>query len=115
MTNIVIVITRYFGGVKLGIRGLIDAYSQATEKAILLYPLKKLIKVIEYHFSTTYNFAENLKYKLNHFNAQIIDISYSDKVYLKIIIELQMKKELEKYLSEIEKIGKIEMIDPKKI
>jgi putative IMPACT (imprinted ancient) family translation regulator len=34
ITNVVIVITRYFGGKKLGIRGLIDAYSAASELAI---------------------------------------------------------------------------------
>ncbi len=30
LVNIAVVVTRYFGGVKLGIRGLIDAYSQAA-------------------------------------------------------------------------------------
>ena len=44
MTNIAIVVTRYFGGVKLGIRGLIDAYGKSVENAIILSPLKKLDK-----------------------------------------------------------------------
>ncbi len=34
MLNVVVVVSRYFGGVKLGKRGLIDAYSLVTEKVI---------------------------------------------------------------------------------
>ncbi|MDR2175198.1 MAG: YigZ family protein [Synergistaceae bacterium] len=33
MFNVVIVVTRYFGGIKLGVRGLIDAYGQAAADA----------------------------------------------------------------------------------
>lgn len=34
LTNVLIVVIRYFGGVKLGIRGLIDAYKGAAQDAI---------------------------------------------------------------------------------
>jgi len=34
LLNVAVVVTRYFGGVKLGVRGLIDAYSQAVEIAV---------------------------------------------------------------------------------
>ena len=36
MTNVVIVVTRYFGGVELGIRGLIEAYGKVAEETIKL-------------------------------------------------------------------------------
>ena len=38
LTNVVIVVTRYFGGVELGIRGLIEAYGAAAEGTILSVP-----------------------------------------------------------------------------
>jgi len=34
MTNVVLVVTRYFGGVELGIRGLIEAYGKVAEETI---------------------------------------------------------------------------------
>ena len=34
LTNAVIVVTRYFGGIKLGVRGLIEAYGQTAREAI---------------------------------------------------------------------------------
>ena len=36
LVNVCVVVTRYFGGVKLGVRGLIDAYGQAADMAIEL-------------------------------------------------------------------------------
>ena len=36
LVNVIVVVTRYFGGVKLGVRGLIDAYGGAAAKALEL-------------------------------------------------------------------------------
>jgi uncharacterized YigZ family protein len=107
MTNIVAVVTRYFGGVKLGIRGLIDAYSQSVENAIAESPLKKLVKTSEFNITTTYDFGEILKHKITNMGATISDIEYSEKIKLKITIEDHDKEVLEKYLKEMERAGKI--------
>jgi uncharacterized YigZ family protein len=107
MTNIAIVVTRYFGGVKLGIRGLIDAYGESVENAIFQSPLTKLVKTIEFNITTTYDFGEILKHKITNMGAAILDSEYSDKVKLKISIEDHNKEELEKYLKEMEKVGKL--------
>lgn len=34
MVNVMVVVTRYFGGVKLGVRGLIEAYGQAADRVL---------------------------------------------------------------------------------
>ena len=107
MTNIAIVVTRYFGGVKLGIRGLIDAYGVSVENAIAKSPLKKLVKTTEFNITTTYDFGEILKHKIKNMGAAILDSEYSDKIKLKITIEDQDKKKLEYHLKELERAGKI--------
>lgn len=110
MTNIVAVVTRYFGGTKLGIRGLIDAYGESVENAIAKSPLKKLVKTIEFNITTTYDFGEILKHKIINMGATISNIEYSDRIKLKISIEDQKKEELEKYLKEMERAGKINIL-----
>jgi uncharacterized YigZ family protein len=110
MTNIVAVVTRYFGGVKLGIRGLIDAYGESVENAIAKFPLKKLVKTTEFNITTTYDFGKILKHKIKNMGAAISDIEYSDKIKLKITIEDHDKEELEKYLKELERAGKINIL-----
>ncbi|NQT65603.1 MAG: YigZ family protein, partial [FCB group bacterium] len=110
MTNIVAVITRYFGGVKLGIRGLIEAYGETVEAAIEIASLKKQIKLSSYQISCGYDLAEQLKYKIEQLNAEVINVDYKADVTLSISIEEHLKDDLEKYLSELEKAGKLKII-----
>ena len=110
MTNIVVVVTRYFGGVKLGIRGLINAYSECVEKAINESSLKRIIKIKHYKIITSYDFFETLKFKFKTLSVEIIDVKYSEKIILTIAIEVEQIKKMENYLIEFEKSGKIELI-----
>ena len=110
MTNIVAVVTRYFGGVKLGIRGLIEAYGKTVEAAIEISPLKKLIKLCSYKITCRYDLAEKLKYKIEQLNAEINNVEYAVDVTITISIEEYLKDDLEKYLIELEKAGKLKII-----
>jgi len=110
MTNIVVVITRYFGGVKLGIRGLIEAYGETVEAAINISPLTKLVKLSSYKISCQYDFAEQLKYKIEQLNAEVKSVDYAADVTITISIEDHLKSDLEKYLVELEKAGKLKIM-----
>ena len=110
MTNVVAVVTRYFGGVKLGIRGLIEAYGDAVEAAIEEYPLKKLIHLRSYKITCGYDLAEQLKYKIEQLNAGIDNVDYAADVTISISIEEHIKDDLEKYLLELERAGKLKII-----
>lgn len=109
MTNTVAVVTRYFGGVKLGIRGLIEAYSECIENAVKKAYLKKVVKLFIYKISTSYGFAEMLKHKIKDFGAEIGKIEYSEKVKILISIEEHKKQELDDYFYELQKSGKIKI------
>jgi uncharacterized YigZ family protein len=53
LENIVCVVSRFFGGVKLGVRGLIDAYSTTASKTL------KNSKIVEYRNSHIYGVNTN--------------------------------------------------------
>lgn len=110
MTNIVVVVTRYFGGVKLGIRGLIEAYAKTVEAAIDISPLKKLIKLCSFKITCGYDLAEQLKYKIEQLKAEISNVDYTAEVTISISIEEHIKDDLEKYLIELEKAGKLRIL-----
>ncbi len=107
LTNIAAVVTRYYGGVKLGIRGLIDAYSQAVENAIESATIQALIKSYQYQLSVGYDQFEQLKYNLTKMNATILDAQFTDNVSLKISAEEHAHDEVFTYLCELQKKGAI--------
>ncbi|MEM6807248.1 MAG: YigZ family protein, partial [Bacteroidota bacterium] len=54
MSNILIVVVRYFGGTKLGIRGLIDAYGTAAKEALEQAESYPMIPMIRFTLKFSY-------------------------------------------------------------
>ena len=73
------VVVRYFGGIKLGIGGLIRAYSQATAKAIESADLQTAEQVGEYLLKVPYDLSGKIDRFLRT-NTQIYDITYDLEV-----------------------------------
>ena len=78
LCNIIVIVTRYFGGILLGTGGLVRAYSDATKKAIQKSELVFQKDGFEIELETDYSNLENFKYYCNKNNINIIDVKYSD-------------------------------------
>ena len=76
--NILVVVTRYFGGILLGTGGLVKAYSEATQKVIEKSEIVIEEEGIELEIELNYKDLENFKYYCNKNNINIIDVKYSD-------------------------------------
>ena len=94
LTNVLAIVTRYFGGVKLGVRGLIDAYSQSMEELIKLSELTDFRPTSEISFHCSYHILENLKHLMYKHSAEIITDEFSDIVKGRIIYPLDKAKEI---------------------
>jgi len=103
VTNIVSVVTRYFGGVKLGVRGLIEAYSSTVENSIQSSKIEPLIEVENIKIITTYDFINQLKYKLSNYHVKFNDISYESNITIDIDVESASFPELMNLLNEYSK------------
>lgn len=97
LANVLIVVTRYFGGILLGTGGLVRAYSSSLLKAI--ENSEKVLKClgIEVEFSLNYSDFENFKYycKINKIN--ILNVEYGEYIVCRIVIEEEGKQKLIKY------------------
>ena len=56
LTQILVVVVRYFGGTKLGVGGLINAYRTAAKEAIEAAPIVE--RTIEHYFKLTFDYPE---------------------------------------------------------
>ncbi len=101
ITNVCVMITRYFGGVKLGISGLIDAYSSVTEEAVETVGLEQLICKVTYSVELAYSLLDSLNYKLNLLNLEIFDTKYSDKITAKVAIPLEIEEDFLNVMNEL--------------
>ncbi|MEI3395405.1 MAG: YigZ family protein [Clostridia bacterium] len=91
LCNVLVVVTRYFGGILLGTGGLVRAYSESTLNAIDL--ADKIEKCIGLEFQVTldYNNFESFKYYCRKNRINIINIEYTDIIICKIQLEEEKK------------------------
>ena len=96
-----VVVTRYFGGIKLGAGGLIRAYSKATSEGINAtgVVIRKLMRVI----STTvdYTWLGKLENELRSSIYQIKEIQYLDQVNILVYVEETQKEAYTAWITEL--------------
>lgn len=97
LTNILAVVIRYFGGIKLGAGGLVRAYSNCVSDTLKLTKIINLTEgyLIELEFS--YDQVKLVDYILN--NKEVINKEYGDNIIYKFYLnkdELSFVPELEK-------------------
>ncbi|MBX2965572.1 MAG: YigZ family protein [Cyclobacteriaceae bacterium] len=94
LTNILIVVVRYFGGVKLGVGGLIAAYraaaADALQKAEIITENITMEVAIEYDYTITSEVMRLVK----EFELKILEQSHREKGRLKAIVRLSGKDDL---------------------
>ena len=99
LCNLVVIVTRYFGGILLGTGGLVRAYSEATQQAIEKSIKIKKVQGIEIEVGLDYANLDIFKYycKNNEINIQKIDY------YENIVLKVQMEKNRKSiFLNDIE-------------
>ncbi len=97
LINVLIVVTRYFGGILLGTGGLVKAYSESTIKAIEAATLALEQRGYEISLDVNYNDYEKLCYYCKNNNIKIINSDYGEKINCKLEVT---KEENEKIIKE---------------
>jgi len=94
ITNVLVVVVRYFGGVKLGVGGLIAAYKAAAEEALATAVV--LEKVIQSGFRLYYAYAETPEVMrlVKDLDLTILDQQFNDDCLLYGEVSLKRKAEL---------------------
>lgn len=108
MTNILAIVTRYFGGILLGAGGLVRAYSSSVAEALSKAKLYTTLEVVDFMITTSYSGYNSI---LNIKDINITNTSFTDSV----IITGYIKKDLFNQLNEILYKNKIDPEALKKI
>ncbi|WP_329804965.1 IMPACT family protein [Flavobacterium facile] len=97
ITNVLIVVVRYFGGVKLGVGGLISAYK--TTAQLTLEEATIVEKTIDKHFKITFDY-KNMNKVMRIIKEKNLDI-VNQKMELNCEIEIATRKKNAKQIFDI--------------
>lgn len=86
LKDVLVIVTRYFGGALLGTGGLVRAYSQAAQAGLMESCI--ITKQAGYRITvdTDYNGIGKLQYAVAQLGASVLDTSYTDKVQMVFLV-----------------------------
>lgn len=103
-----LVVTRYFGGTKLGTGGLARAYSEAALLCLNNCNKVQKTRYVTIHLKTTYNRYNELLRLVSKFNGRFKQSDYQDKVDLTLQIPKSkfnlFRTEFDKYFYDINNV-----------
>lgn len=98
--NVLVVVTRYFGGVLLGTGGLVRAYSKASQEGLAHSRIITRKLGIKLTIHTDYNGIGKIQYLLGKREIKPLDTLYTDAVQLKVVVPESEKGALEAEITE---------------
>ena len=86
LINVLCVVVRYFGGIKLGAGGLVRAYGNAAKQAIEVAEICEFIELATLQCILDYKQLQQFEYTLKKFSGKIISKDFAGQV--KLLIQL---------------------------
>lgn len=109
LTNVLVVVVRYFGGTLLGVRGLIDAYGGSARLALADCSLEPLPLLRHLRISAGYERMAEIQHVMNELGLKPIQSDYENET---VGFVFQEDKELiEKALNRFQSIYGIDLLD----
>ena len=86
--NCLVIVTRYFGGVKLGAGGLIRAYGSAVSEGLKAVGLIRRVKMQSIWLTFDYSILETLQSRIKSLGYAVGQIEYSESVRLEALVDV---------------------------
>lgn len=80
--NVIIIVVRYFGGIKLGAGGLTRAYAGSAQAAVDMMTLLEHVPMIQVQILAEFATEAQCRYVVDSLNGRIDDVAYSKQVLL---------------------------------
>lgn len=108
LTNLVIVVTRYFGGIKLGTGGLVRAYTNTAKRAIEAAGIGEVIHVVNLKIVFDYSFLDKIKHLVDSLRAgedgkyiDLKDLVYGQQIEGTLAYQEELEEDINSSLSNL--------------
>lgn len=90
LKNVLVIVTRYFGGTLLGTGGLVRAYSQAAQAGLAASEIITKQAGCLMTIDTDYNGIGRLQYVAGQLELAVLDTLYTEKVQMKLLVPAEL-------------------------
>ncbi len=94
ITNVVVVVTRYFGGIKLGTGGLVRAYTSSAKLGLEAAGICEMKEMAVMEYQVDYSFLSKIQNMAQGGLFSIDDLVYEANVKMKIVSEIEDSPEV---------------------
>jgi len=92
--DVIVVVTRYFGGVKLGAGGMVRAYSGAAECVLSALPLETRQPVISRSLGADFSQEQPIRHWADKYGAIVEEVTYQQGVDLVLTVPIEHEQAL---------------------
>lgn len=105
ITNVIVIVVRYYGGTKLGVSGLVKTYKESAK--LTLEESHIITKELETTIEIWFNFdQQNIIFTLlSKYNAKVIDFDANEQCLVTASLKLSQKESISDKLSEMQHIN----------
>ncbi len=89
--DVMVIVVRYFGGIKLGAGGLARAYGQATQAVMEVLPTKEQIEMVTIWVVCDFPLEQQVRYWVNNMGGKILKTDYTQQVKISLSVPLKNK------------------------
>lgn len=107
--NVCVIVTRYFGGTKLGTGGLVKAYGDAVKAVLPLVKRAKLVPTSTWQFTVGYPHYDQVLRLVNVYSGEINGTQFQENVSLTVRFK---EEDVESFTSQLTELsaGKIKLV-----
>ena len=87
LENVLIVVVRYFGGIKLGAGGLVRAYARSAKEVLLISKINEIKVLPTYSLTFDYNYISSMENFIAKNQLKILNKEYELKVVYTLLLE----------------------------
>lgn len=98
--DVLVIVTRYFGGTLLGTGGLVRAYSQAAKAGLAASQVLEKVRGHQLTIHTDYNGIGKLQYITARSGIPVMDTQYGESVTMVLAVPLEDSDKLVKQITE---------------
>ncbi|MCL7744946.1 YigZ family protein [Guyparkeria hydrothermalis] len=84
--DVIVVVTRYFGGIKLGAGGLVRAYAGATQEALAALPLTEHRPQRTYRLALDFSQEQPLRHWTEQHQGELLSIDYGQPIHAQVAV-----------------------------